>query len=1538
MKGRSESGKQYESRQSGVCSADYLQSIMARRNKKKSKRRRKAARQAQNSTTAVTVRESARNGQSTNHAPKIFVPEPPQVFNPSDWAGGDGEIGRYIHTVTDQIIDSYEADPNLIERDANEERSTSRGGYSNRQLVELVQNSADALQGVYGRIEIRVTEGYLYCADEGLPISTDGVRALMYSHLSPKADLNLIGQFGLGFKSVLAVTDAPQFFSRNGSFVFDRNRAERRIRSRIPGEANCPVLRLPEAVDAISYSDSDSVLRELMLWANNVVRLPLKPDAYSVLKLQFDEFREECLFFTPGVTRLTLIDDIDRRTADFSVTARSDELLLHSKRFDDVARNSRWKLFSKKIRLSDEARENYTLELDPNDEISVSWAVPIDRMNEPGDFWAYFPSTESCLVAGILNSRWKTNNDRQNLVDGAYNDELILAFAELIADNLYQLSSKDDPARHLDALPRRREAGDDKYADMLRNRLGELLIERNIIPDLEGTLRATSVIRYPPSIGNNERMREVYSSWVSANRRDKHWLHPNALRSRERIATIGRLRESDSVETTTVAQWLETLVDGTSNEEAVEASKAAIRIAAELPAPNGTPVHQNYGKIILTSRGDFAPVAGWLYLPTEDDVEWDGHVAVHPELADDQSTSAALKKIGVKEASDKARFDSSLNDDSWGEKQWRLSRQLEPDVAASKIKQKRDWQSKLCLKTISGDWRPCHSVLLPGVVVPDDRCDDAHVAVDLVFHADDETLLRRLGVSDRPHNGWDLVTETSYKSHLNSQRPKFIDWACSEGKSKPQRDRIKFKTSLGIGPVDVLSCLSPLGQAAYTRSVLNENALANKWRIGHESPNRSSYYGTLEVDQPIIPALKEHGRIRTSVGIVPFADALGELPESREAQGILLNQTYADKIKEVFDLHEAPQRQLIYAINATPAIRITEAWPGLSQHLESEHRGCNIIHCDAIHDEYGEDLGQRHVKSDDDIIVVHMDREDELDAITDELDVLLDEGERFGILNQPTPEEIQAAREAVREQPDVESKLLQAVGEEELLDGLPDALTAYYSRNGRQFEGREVARAAISTYHTNALKQYQHALAHLDPPKQWAGSRPAIQFVTSLGFSPEWAGERGVRRDPFLEVPGPIELPPLHSYQRIVVEKLRQTLRSSDGIFGERRAMISLPTGSGKTRVAVEGIVNAITEDGFSGGVLWVADRDELCEQAVQAWQEVWRAMGSRDQILRISRMWQGQPPPMASADRHVVVASVQTLSSKFSRGNPDYDFLRDFRLIVFDEAHRSIAPTFTSVMEELGFRVRSGEKEPLLLGLTATPYRGYSETETRWLANRYGQNRLDRGAFLSDDADKVMRELQEMQILARATHMEIEGSEFELSEQERMQAQQTPWLSTNTEIRIARDAERTERIIEAYKEHIGTQAETWPTLIFATSVEHAQTLAAILNADGISARAVSGGTDRYTRRQVVEQFRAGDLKVLVNYGVFREGFDAPKTRAIIVARPVYSPNLYFQMIGRGLRGIKNGGNDRCLILDVKDNILNFDRDLAFTELDWLWD
>ena len=136
-----------------------------------------------------------------------------------DWAGLTGYIGEYISDETRKTIDAYRSQPNLVAEHANHEEDTARGGYSRRQLFELVQNGADALSdSVGGRIWIGLTRDYLYCADEGQPIDQDGVRALMFAYLSPKRGTDEIGRFGLGFKSVLGVTDAPEFFSRSGSF------------------------------------------------------------------------------------------------------------------------------------------------------------------------------------------------------------------------------------------------------------------------------------------------------------------------------------------------------------------------------------------------------------------------------------------------------------------------------------------------------------------------------------------------------------------------------------------------------------------------------------------------------------------------------------------------------------------------------------------------------------------------------------------------------------------------------------------------------------------------------------------------------------------------------------------------------------------------------------------------------------------------------------------------------------------------------------------------------------------------------------------------------------------------------------------------------------------------------------------------------------------------------------------------------------------------------------------------------------------------
>ena len=1482
-----------------------------------------------------------------------------------DWVGPTGQIGKHVEKESARTLDAYRAQPVLVTEHANLERNTAQGGYAHRQLFELVQNSADALiDAPSGKsILVRLTEGFLYCADDGNPIDKDGIEGLMFAHMSSKWNTRAIGRFGLGFKSVLGVSDAPEFYSRPGSFRFDRRVAEERI-AKVACAEHYPVLRLPEPIDPDREKNEDEELRELMSWATNIVRLPLIAGAHGDLARQIREFPPEFLLFVDHVRYLTLEDG--ERTRELVLQAQDGEFYL-----DTGEGVARWRCFKTLHHLSERARSDRRPS-DDGDEVPIWWAAPLARLTDPGKFWAFFPTHTASLVAGILNAPWKTNEDRQNLLPGPYNDELVEAAAEMIAKELPELATNDDPARHLDALPRRHEAGDPEQACRLRERLFSCLHEREIVPDQDGSLRARCELSFPPKelTPSGQMAAAPFERWEAYPGRPSNWLHHKAL-SRNRLAAIDRLFHpgdeppkwpSSGAPRATIAKWLEALVKaGETCGDTIEASKAAVQVAALIP--NGIRESDDLGAIVLTAAGALRkPDPQSIFLP-EGTPSGNGHGEipkstsyVHPALMSDRDTLSALRKLELKPPSPESSFktvvmrvldsgSSPETNDDLHERFWVLSRKLTAEGALAVIREFKDqefkegrelWPTALRARTLAGNWRPLHSVLLPGSIGPGDGNRDDDVTVDTNFHESDEELLRALGMAEAPHEDRDLSMELQFESYLDLCRNKFRK---QDSLSRiPSPSYLHFEQSRGAGPLGVFTSLSDEGRSLYTDALLNLDTCYEQWTMQHTGS--SWIYPTMPCESLTIHMLREHGRIRTSGGIVPLSDALGSYPQSPDALHVLLTHPMVDKLKAVFDLAE-PTPEFFGEEEPIPLV---DVWPGLKGHLPPHQKTCRLIRCERIL-VIGEP--QECIFHTSDVYLADTVVDDEqgrLRLVADELGLGRSRQQLAAILQRRTPQEIEEQRAAIRECSTDAARLLAAVGDEELRRDLPDSLLAVIESDGATMTGCDLAEAAIATWHTDSLKQYKWALDHLDPPSKWAGSKRAVRFVRSLGFSAEWAGERDRQRAPFLEVEGPYSLPELHGYQRAIAENVRKLLRGEHGNGAERRGMISLPTGSGKTRVAVQAIVESMRDDGFLGGVLWVADRDELCEQAVEAWRQVWSSKGSQASRLRISRMWAGQPTPLPTNELHVVVATIQTLNTKLSNQRNEYEFLADFKLVVFDEAHRSIARTFTSVMQDIGLTRFRRADEPFLLGLTATPYRGHDKEETARLADRYGRKRLASGAFPSNDPQAVIRELQGKGVLAQADHETIEGETFSAEtvspeEWERIleeleQALSSPWLPQRVENRIARSSDRTRRIIKAYETHVQPD---WPTLIFATSVEHAQTVAALLNRRGIRSRAVSGTTEPATRRRVVEEFRCGKLRALVNYGVFREGFDAPKTRAIIVARPVYSPNLYFQMIGRGLRGPMNGGEERCLILNVRDNIQSFDRALAFSELDWLW-
>ena len=512
------------------------------------------------------------------------------------------------------------------------------------------------------------------------------------------------------------------------------------------------------------------------------------------------------------------------------------------------------------------------------------------------------------------------------------------------------------------------------------------------------------------------------------------------------------------------------------------------------------------------------------------------------------------------------------------------------------------------------------------------------------------------------------------------------------------------------------------------------------------------------------------------------------------------------------------------------------------------------------------------------------------------------------------------ARRGVRAQADLPARLLQAVG------GDAGALLATMDPPTLQALGDDVApedvvKLSLAVHGPAILSRLRDVLnaQGLNPPGRWGGEA-ARRFVMDLGFPLEFASTVSGRRVAEIAVSGPMNLPPLHDYQEEILQDVERLLKSD---VARRRAVISLPTGGGKTRVAAEAVVRLVLCGNRRRSVLWVAQTDELCEQAVQCFRQLWVNVGVPGEDLRIVRLWGGQrnPPPSENDEAVVVVASIQTLTSR--SGRTELGWVGDAGIIIIDECHHAIAASYTDLLRWLDIQVgteRSRDREPPLLGLSATPWRGYDEEESKRLASRFDKR------WFPADQEGLHTRLSRMGVISKRSYGPLRHDRpVKLSEREQQYVKIFGELPESVIERIGKDEDRNELVLRTV-----LQSSAKSILLFANSVAHAQYLAARLHLAGCPAAAVSGGTDRLARRHFTRKFRSGSLRVICNHSVLTTGFDAPKCDMIVVSRPVFSPVRYMQMVGRGLRGPRNGGTPHCEIITVEDNILNYRDRLAY--------
>ena len=231
------------------------------------------------------------------------------------------------------------------------------------------------------------------------------------------------------------------------------------------------------------------------------------------------------------------------------------------------------------------------------------------------------------------------------------------------------------------------------------------------------------------------------------------------------------------------------------------------------------------------------------------------------------------------------------------------------------------------------------------------------------------------------------------------------------------------------------------------------------------------------------------------------------------------------------------------------------------------------------------------------------------------------------------------------------------------------------------------------------------------------------------------------------------------------------------------------------------------------------------------------------------------------------------------------------------------------------------------MLGLTATPFRT-SEQE---------QGLLGKEPLFTDDIvykvdldTLIKREILSTPICESCNTELMLGNELGLSAIKNIE--RLDLIPEDIIKNITNSKERNRFIVKTYFED-DNYVKYGQTLVFALNKIHAFTLKALFEEYGkkygIKTGVIVSDTssdfigidvsDEENKRQI-EEYRNGEIQILINVNILTEGIDLPKTKTVFLTRPTISTVLMTQMIGRALRGEKAGGTKEAYIVSFVDN------------------
>lgn len=367
------------------------------------------------------------------------------------------------------------------------------------------------------------------------------------------------------------------------------------------------------------------------------------------------------------------------------------------------------------------------------------------------------------------------------------------------------------------------------------------------------------------------------------------------------------------------------------------------------------------------------------------------------------------------------------------------------------------------------------------------------------------------------------------------------------------------------------------------------------------------------------------------------------------------------------------------------------------------------------------------------------------------------------------------------------------------------------------------------------------------------------------------------------------------SYQHEAIRKVTESFEENN----ERRGLLVMATGSGKTRVTIA-LVDLLMKCNWVKRVLFLADRISLVKQAT-------KEFGKHLKDVQVVNLLKNP-----DSNGRIYVSTYQTILNQINRvENRQRKFgIGYFDLVVVDEAHRSIYSKYKGIFQYF---------DSYLVGLTATP-KDEVDRNTYSLFQRENQNptfafgleeAIDQGYLVPPKSVSV------------PLNIVREGLVYdELSDDEKQQWDELEWGEEGPPESVDSAAINkwlfNEDTVDRVLKHLMTKGEKvasgdriGKTIIFAKNSLHAEFIQERFDINypqykGDLARVITYDTEY--AQDLIDKFyeKKKSPHIAISVDMLDTGIDVPEVVNLVFFKVVRSKTKFWQMVGRGTRLCKD--------------------------------